>query len=348
MMKSRKLLLFRNIVILVLSLVFLAGGGACLYADSLLNRIHYVLPNESETSGENLFQTASTQSGANAKSGIVGGLYHDDAVINILMLGTDDYQQNDVGRSDSMMLVSVDTRHKKLKITSFMRDMYVAVPGLGSHKLCEAYSLSGGQEKGIRKVILTLEANFGIDIDRFVKVDFSKFPGIIDRLGGVEIKLTNETNSNGITEAGLINAYSGDSRKVRPGVVNNLSGLQARYYSRIRDIGNDQERTERQRKVFTSAVNKMKSSNLLTIYGVLHDTFPLILTNMQKNEIEGMLANSLTYLNYPLSQNRVPAEGEYTNIKNEAGDCLGVDLDKCRQTLAKFIYENDIPSGSYS
>ena len=48
--------------------------------------------------------------------------------MNILLLGVDDYQENDVGRSDSQMLLTIDTRHQKLKLTSFMRDMYVQVP----------------------------------------------------------------------------------------------------------------------------------------------------------------------------------------------------------------------------
>lgn len=347
-MKNRKLLLLRNIIILVLSLMFLVGGGACIYTDQLLNKINYVLPDESNSGTGTLFQTTSEASGtANAKAGLVGGLYHDDAITNILMLGTDDYQKDDVGRSDSMMLVSVDTRHKKLKITSFMRDMYVAIPGLGSNKLNAAYSLAGAKEKGAKKVVSTLEANFGIDIDRFVIVDFSAFPKIIDRLGGVEITLSTETNSLGQTEAGLINAYSGDRHLVRAGK-QNLSGLQARYYSRIRAIGDDYARTERQRKVFTSLVSKLKTSNLPTLTGALADTLPLVTTNMQKNEIVGMATNSLTYLNYPVVQNRVPGDGQFKSESLDVGDCLVPDLTACRQSLAKFIYENDIPKGSYS
>ena len=78
---------------------------------------------------------------------LLGGLYHDDAITNILLLGVDDYQANDVGRSDSMMMVSIDTRHKKLKLTSFMRDLYVAIPYHGSNKLNAAYPL-GYQQNG--------------------------------------------------------------------------------------------------------------------------------------------------------------------------------------------------------
>ena len=351
------MVLLRNIVILVFSLIFLVGGGACLYADHLLNGIHFVPveSGESQASTGALFENAAVSSGTeSAKAGLVGGLCHDDAVTNILLLGTDDYQKDDTGRSDSMMLVSLDNRRKKLKITSFMRDLYLAIPGIGSYKLTEAYSRAGGKEKGARKVVSTIETNFGVDIDRFVRVDFSVFPKIIDRLGGVEIELTNEKNANGITEAGLINAYS--KEKGHPVHVgkNVLTGLQASYYSRIREIGNDYERTERQRKVFSSIVNKLKTSDLGTLNSILADTVPLVMTNMSKDEVISLASHSLTYLKYPLSGSRVPADGEFREskkgeiiINGRNSDVLIPDLGKCKDTFLKFVYEDKIPTGTY-
>ena len=350
-MKKSKLVILRNVFILVLSLAMLVAGIGCLYADNLLNKINYVSPDASKVQTGSLFADDKENSGTE-KTGTVGGLYHDDAVTNILLLGTDDYQKNDTGRSDSMMLVSVDTRHKKLKITSFLRDLYVAIPGIGSNKLNAAYSLAGGRVSGAKKVVSTIEANFGTDIDRFVIVNFDAFTRIIDRLGGVTITLTNAKDQYGRTEADLINIYSGDSNKVHTGV-NNLSGKQARYYARIRVIGNDYGRTERQRKIFSSLVDKLKSSNITTIYSILADTLGLVTTNMTKNEITSMASNSLTYLNYPVEQNRVPVDGEYVErndikIGGYYQDVLLPDLVKCKKALASFIYENDVPDKVYS
>ena len=349
-MKSRKKILARNIVILALSLAFLVGGSACLYADHLLSGIHYVSAEsgESQASTGALFEPAASSGVQDAKAGLVGGLCHDDAVTNILLLGTDDYQKNDAGRSDSMMLVSIDNRRGKLKVTSFLRDTYLAIPGIGSFKLNEAYSRVGGKDKGARKVVSTIETNFGIDIDRFVSVDFRDFPQIIDRLGGVEIELTNKTNANGITEAGLINAYSGETGQRAHVGKNILTGKQARYYSRIREIGNDYERSERQRKVFTSIVNKLKTSDLGTLNSVLAYTMPLVTTNMTENEILTLASRSLNYLKYPLSQSRVPADGEFEEKTLTAGAVLVPNLDKCKQTLLSFVYEDRIPTGKYS
>ena len=349
------MVLIRNIVILALSLVFLVGGGICLYADHLLSGIHFVSAESGESQAKTgaLFEPAASSGAESAKAGLVGGLCHDDAVTNVLLLGADTYQKNDAGRSDSMMLVSIDSRHKKLKVTSFMRDMYLAAPGLGSYKLTEAFSRGGGRDKGARKVVATIESNFGVDIDRFAIVDYKMFPQIIDRLGGVEIELTNETNANGITEAGLINAYSGETGQRAHVGKNVLTGKQARYYSRIRDIGNDQERTARQRKVFASLVTKLKTSNLVSINSILVDTMPLLTTNMKKDEVVSLAAHSLTYLNYSVSEHRVPADGEYkdghvyvkgTGVEDVIIPSLGI----CKETLLKFIYESDIPTGVYS
>lgn len=246
-----------------------------------------------------------------------------------------------------MMLVSVDTRHNKLKLTSFMRDMYVAIPGYKSNKLNAAYHDGGGGANGAKITVKTIEANFRVDIDRYVVVYNSAFDKIINRLGGVQITLTDETDAYGRTEADLINIYSGDKNKVHTGA-NKLSGAQAHYYSRIRAIGDDFERTERQRKVFSSVANSLKSANITTIYSILSDTVRLITTNMTKNEILSMASNSLTYLKYPISQDRIPANNEYTPQMIAGADCLVPDLEACRNNVAQFIYEGDIPADSYS
>lgn len=338
----------RNVSILILSLLTLTAGVGCVYADSLLNRINYIEPQDGESSQTptgSLFETNSGSGTDSASAGLLGGLYHDDAITNILLLGVDDYQANDTGRSDSMMLVSVDTRHKKIKLTSFMRDLYVAIPGIGNNRLNAAYSLAGGKVPGAQSVVRTLEANFGVDIDRYVIIDNAAFNKIIDRLGGVKITLT-------AAEAKLVNQYSGDPRRNLTAGTFTLSGAQAHYYSRIRAIGDDFERTERQRKVFSSIVDSLKGASLPTIYSALADTLNLVTTNMTKAEILSMASNSLTYLNYPISQDRIPGDSEYTSetvmLGGTGADVLVPDLDQCKEDIASFLFENDIPDKVYN
>lgn len=346
--KKKRIRLIRNIAILLMSLVLVVFGSGLVYADIMLSQIDYgpLSSLDPMPSGSISIPTSSTDEGAASTDEIIdgdpdllGGLYHDDAITNILLLGVDDYQKNDVGRSDSMMMVSVDKRHKKLKLTSFMRDLYVAIPYRGSNKLNAAYPLGyqqGGAGGGGQLAVSTIEANFGVDIDRFVLIDNSAFDEIIDNLGGVEITLT-------AAEARLVNQHSGDPRRNLSAGTFNLSGKQAHYYSRIRAIGDDFERTQRQRNVMTSLVNKFKTSDIGTINNALYQCLDLVKTNMTKDEIFFLAANSLTYMNYPMEQHRVPGDDEYYATSVDVGSVLVPYRKTCAESLAKFIFENDLP-----
>ncbi|WP_242953541.1 LCP family protein [Clostridium merdae] len=317
-----------NVAILVVSLVLITVGGTLVYADHLLGRIQFQQdPVESSTPQKNSTVTSFENIGNSQY--VVNGLYHDDKILNVLLLGVDDYEANDRGRSDSMLLVSLDRRHEKLKMTSFMRDLYVSIPGYHANKLTVAYSLGGPT-----LTVQTIENSFGVDIDRYVLIGNDSFNKIIDRLGGVTLEITS-------AEAKLINTYSGEpsSKRLTSGV-QHMTGRQAHYYSRIRAIGDDYERTLRQRKVLQSIVDKFKSADLGEINGILYDVLPLVKTNMTKNEILSLAANSLTYLNYPTSQNRIPVDGAFTNQNVPGvGSSLIADFKKNHKKLVEFIYE---------
>lgn len=272
-----------------------------------------------------------------AQAGVINGFFQDGAIQNILVLGVDEPQAG--GRSDSILLVSIDKRHSKLKITSFLRDMYVEIPGYEKNKLSAAYQLGKAP-----LTVKTIEKNFGIAIDNYVTVDFNAFVKSIDRLGGVKLKITAE-------EARLINANSGESAGKRLAAgTGTLTGKQALYYSRIRALDSDAGRSERQRKVLASIMNQLQlnqilSSKISLMSSIVNDVFPLITTNMDKNAVLALANDSLTYLNYPVSQSCIPAEGAYkeqTVTIGGFGNCVLVpDLEKNRQIVAKFIYEDE-------
>ena len=328
--RSRKNFII-NIVILVISLISLSAGGLLVYADHMLGLINF--NEEPPVSSQPQFSMPAPESsgtgGEDSDPFIINGLYHDDQVMNVLLMGVDDYQENDKGRSDSMLMVSLDKRHQKLKMTSFMRDMYVRIPGHQANKLTTAYSVGGPS-----LTVQTIENSFGVDIDRYVLISNDSFNKIIDRLGGVTVEIS-------AGEAKLINTYSGEksSKRLSAGLMH-MTGKQAHYYSRIRDIGDDYERTARQRKVLESIISEFKTSNPVTINGILYDVLPLITTNMSKNEILSLAANSLTFLNYPTSQNRIPVDGAFdTQTIAGVGDSLVPDLRANYKLLVDFIYE---------
>ena len=334
--KKRHIL--RNLCIFFLSLIILVAGGIFVYTEIMLNRIN--IAEKSESDGALFSSTAAdpgheTEDGEDQGLKKVNGLYHDDKIVNILVMGVDDYQPNDVGRTDSMILLSLDTRHKKLKMTSIMRDLYVEIPGkTEKNRINTAYS-TGGPEL----LVETVETLFGVDIDRWAVVTFDSFEKIIDAMGGVEITLTQE-------EADLINRESGDPNQNLSEGTYNLSGLQARYYSRIRHTtGDDFMRTQRQRNVITAIVEKFKTANLVTVHNVLYECLPYVTTNLQKDEIVMLASNALEYLQYDLEETRIPGDGQYTDervlITGIEQLVLVPDIEACSEQLVSFIYEDE-------
>jgi LCP family protein required for cell wall assembly len=265
-----------------------------------------------------------------SQAGTVNGLYHDAAIQNILVLGIDQQDDKDTGRSDSMLMISVDKRHNKLKVTSFLRDMYVKIPDCKDDRLNAAYAIGKAP-----LTVKTIESNFGVAVDNYVTVNYSAFDKIVDRLGGVTLTVTGD-------EARLVNRYSGESagKKITEGNVL-LTGKQALYYSRIRYLDSDFGRTERQRKMVSAIVEKLKSSNISTITGILDDVLPSITTNMTKDALVGLIKDSPTLLRYPVLKSRLPADGAYQEKVITEMSVLVPDIETNKQILTKFIYEND-------
>ena len=272
------------------------------------------------------------------------GLYHDDQVMNILLLGVDDYQANDVGRSDSMLLVSIDKRNQKIKVTSFMRDMYLSIPGYANNRINVAYSLGGAP-----LLVKTIEKNFGVDIDKYVIIDFEAFPSIIEALGGIEVTL-----SEG--EADEINRKSGEdpSLYVTAGT-HKLTSKQARYYARIRmqdytdpETGevyySDYGRTKRQRHVIDLVLENLKGSDVNTLLNIANQVVPYIISNISPDEMLQIVYEAPAYLGYDMLELQMPDNQYHTGtsviISGMKASVLIPDLEKNSQLLNHFIYED--------
>jgi LCP family protein required for cell wall assembly len=254
-----------------------------------------------------------------------------------------------------MILLSVDSVHKKLKLTSFQRDTYVYIPGHGHDKINASYTIGGATLS-----IQTIEANFGIKIDRYAVVDFSSFIDIIDTLGGVEMNVTADEIEY-INYQMYKNKQSNGERHTitdKPGIVK-LTGQEALWYARNRGLqkgedgneigldGDDWDRTSRQRKLLEKMVTDLKDADLGKIISIVNSIGPKITTNLKKDEITGLVSNALSYIKYQVVQNYVPKEGlwYYNKPGDEswdfAGSCILIaDMEAQRVALAEFIYED--------
>lgn len=251
------------------------------------------------------------------------------AVTNILLLGVDGSADSS-SRSDSMILVSLDAKHGKIKLTSFLRDSWIYIPSKGkSAKLNSACSYGGPQA-----VVDTLEYNYEIDIDHYVMVDFDMFTQIIDNLGGVEVEVTEN-------EASFINRTT--RHTVESGENVRLNGAEALVYCRIRKLDSDYMRTFRQRKVITALINQAKDAGFAALKDTIADVFPLIRTDMTSGEITAFAYKAgFSILAFDIVQTQAPIEEHF-----EAGYVGSqwaelVDIEATKNYIYDFIYTNKI------
>lgn len=218
-------------------------------------------------------------------------------ISNILLIGSDRRGTGENGRSDTMILVTLNHDTGNIHLTSFMRAMYVCIPKSSGDTwgmLNASYSWGGPS-----LLIKTIENNFRIHIDNYVVVDFSAFTKAVDILGGVEIYLTP-------AEA----QYLGWVMLPTASGLQRLDGARATAYSRCRLIDNDFKRTERQRKVITALMQKALDSDLESIMDLANQILPLAKTDMTNADIFMYAAKTLPMLQNPITQRMLPIENE--------------------------------------
>lgn len=220
-----------------------------------------------------------------------------DKVVNILLLGQDRHGGTKNSLTDVMMLCSINKETKTLTMTSFLRDLYLEIPGHRGDKLNVAYAFGG-----FEMINNALERNFGVKVDGNVEVDFAQFTKIIDLLGGVDIHLTG-------AEAAHLNQYHGYGLSSG---MNHLNGDRALSYARIRYIDSDFGRTNRQRTVVTAILNQFKNASIGQLTNTLTGVLGMITTNMSDAEIMKYALEFAPLLkDLQIVSQSIPVEGTY-------------------------------------
>lgn len=253
-------------------------------------------------------------------------------IINILLVGQDRRKGEGRQRSDAMILCTLNTRTKKLTMTSFLRDMYVQIPGYRNNKINACYQIGGA-----KLLNECLKVNFGIAVDHNIEVDFEGFMDLIDLVGGVEIELTS-AEAGYLNKRGNWDVTGNDGWTLKKGI-NKLNGSQALAYSRIRAIGTDFERTERQRKVLTALLEKAKNLSFSQITKLIDTAMPLLATDMEMSDIVGYASDLFKmFAELKVSSLRIPADGTYSFADFAgAGDSIVLDFDENRKILVEAL-----------
>lgn len=231
----------------------------------------------------------------------------DEDVVNILLVGQDRREGQPRAHSDATIMCTINKKTKTLTMTSFMRDMWVEIPGYSPQRINTTYMIDG-----FDLLNDTLEHNFGIRSDYNIEVDFSGFMNAIDLVGGIDIELT-EKEAKYLNRRGNWdvedNAYTWGLKEG----MNHLNGSQACAYSRIRDIGDDFERTSRQRTVLMEMVEQAKDLNVFELYKLINEVAPLLTTDMTNREILGYAVAFAPILSeLEVVSQRIPMDGQYS------------------------------------
>lgn len=261
-----------------------------------------------------------------------------DDIFNILVIGCDTRKKGGVGRSDAMILFSVNEDTEKIHMTSIMRDSYVTIPGKGNNRINAAYAFGGG-----KLLLNTIETNFAVDVDKYVSFDFYSFVDVVDSVGGIDVVVTEEeipVLNNYVEELNKLNNRVEGTDYVTESGLQHLNGTQALGYARIRYVGDgDFERTSRQRIIIEKVFEKAKTLNLLEINDLLNTFLPQIKTNLTQKEILSLLLKALEYFQYDLESHRLPVDDSWKYMRVNGMSVLGIDLEKNQKALKEFIYQ---------
>ncbi|MDU4884531.1 LCP family protein [uncultured Clostridium sp.] len=265
MTKGKKITVW--ILAIVLVIILGAVGGVYFYGNHLFNKLEKV-----EIDKDNIGITEEVEEKLSQYS---------NSIINIALFGVDAVEGG-AGRSDSIMIATLDTVNKKLKLTSIMRDSYVAIDGHGNDKINHAYAFGGPQ-----LAIKTLNENFDLNIEDFASVNFETLPKIIDKIGGIELDIDEDELKYINSYIANLNSINGTNEpSIASAGLQHVSGTQALAFCRIRyTSGGDYKRTERHREVLTKILEKIETLPATSYPSLLSDILPMVNTSLDYSEI---------------------------------------------------------------
>lgn len=299
-----------SVLIMIVGIVYFYA----LYLDSKIVRDpNLTIPDEFNTPTESLVHPAPEVKG----------------IMNILLLGVDT-RSTDSGnvneRSDSMMILTIDSINKKVKLTSLQRDMLVFIPGKTDPNKLNSANASGGPLLAIRVVNEALR----LSIDKYVVVNMIGMEKIIDLAGGVMIDVSKDELpyvEGGLPKAGL----------------QLLNGFQAVSYSRIRHLDSDYMRMARQRTVLQALFNAFRSADVLTKNSMISEGLGYLTTNLSTGEIVDIGINLIPMMDGEIEQMQIPIDGDFYSGYFKGGWVNRCDYNAMIPKLQQFIFGQTFP-----
>ena len=320
---------WQKVVLVLLLLLLVGGGGVYGLANHYLGQINRpdqsqeeIVPPEEETFGdaseEPVEDVPAQPEPEPEPAPEVDRLQPIDCsdLINIMLVGQDRRAGQGRQRSDAMILCSINPSTGQVALISFMRDLYVSLPGgYSNNRMNAAYAFGG-----FKLLDATLLENFGIPVDANIEVDFTAFEAVINKLGGIDVEMS-------AAEA----RYMGSGYKTG---MNHLNGAQALNFARIRKLDSDFSRTERQREVLMAVFQKIRGQSLPQLLDTAQALLPYLTTDMSNGEMIQLATRLFPLLtSADIKSCRIPAEGTYRSASIRGMSVLVPDLRANRDKL---------------
>lgn len=260
-----------------------------------------------------------------------------DGMRNILLLGVDSRTGSISGRTDTMILLSVDIEGNVIKMTSFLRDTYVSIPGKKNNRLNAAYVYGG-----FDLLAATFEENFGIRPDAYVAVNLSGLTRVIDELGGVYV----DVNSKKIDRINAViywyNKQVLNLNNLRDGYLTKggrqkLNGKQAEAWARYRYSESDMQRAERQRQLISIIFEEICKMSLSELVSFAMDNIDLVKTNLGISDIISLAPAVLAMRDAEIRELQIPVSGGYKSQTVSGMSVLVPNRQKNANALAEFL-----------
>lgn len=261
-----------------------------------------------------------------ASTGIYYVKQKDPNIENILLIGLDTRDANSFsGRSDCMIVMSYNKSTGEVKLVSLLRDILVPISGHGYNRLNAAYAFGGAA-----LCINTINDYFGLDIQKYAAINFSGVINLIDKCGGVDIKLTPEEYAE--LGTGVVSNGNGTFH---------LNGAQAKNYMSLRHMDNgDFTRTDRQRNVLTSLYSQLIAKKSVSeILDIVTYGFAYVRTNIPLSYIISVARSVLSYgSGLKITSDRIPCTGSWNYGYYYGKAIISINRQKNISYLSKLIW----------
>lgn len=327
---NKKLKVFLIILAIIMLLVILLSGSVAIWLFSKFKKINFkYLDNSDLGINYNLYENVSN---------IISESEY-NSIINILLIGSDSDNTYDAEQhSDVIMILSINTVKKSVKIISIPRDTAVDIPNYGRFKLNKTYAL--GEEQ---LLIKTINTTFDLNIDKYVTVDFKGLIDIINQMGGIEMDITSSEMQ--YINRGLKDMYklsNNDYETLKSYGKVTLNGEQAMVHARNRTVGNDFTRSERHRDIIEAIISKMSTMTEKQVLNLSDSLLDDVKTNVNIMEyvpmLPGFIINKNSYLSN-VNSVMVPSLEYSKGVMYNGAYLVETDLDRAKADFIKYMYE---------